>query len=410
MNVLFVHQNFPGQFRHLAIAMAADPSNRVVALCINAPGYPTPGVKVARYRPQRASNKDIFPLAADFEAKMIRAAAAAGACIELRKQGFQPDLIVVHPGWGEHMFLRDVFPRARCLAFLEFFYRAEGYDYDFDPEFSRDTVEGRMRLRAKNASLLSALDMMHWGLAPTHWQASSLPELYRSRASVIFDGVDTGFITPDAQAVFKLPDGREVRAGDEVLTFINRNLEPYRGFHVFMRALPAIQKARPGAVTLIVGGDEVSYGGKPREGGSWREVMLREVGDRLDMSRIVFLGRIPYAHYRQLLRVSRVHAYLTYPFVLSWSMLESMAAENLVIASATAPVKEVIRTGENGILVDFFDGDDWVRKISRALEKPSDYTDIRKQARRDILARYDLHGICLPEQLKLVRRVAGMAA
>ncbi len=246
------------------------------------------------------------------------------------------------------------------------------------------------------------------GLSPTEWQKSSLPDIYKPRVSVIFDGIDTGFITPDAAAVFRLPDGREVRAGDEVLTFVNRNLEPYRGFHVFMRALPAIQKARPGAVTLIVGGDEVSYGSRPKGGGSWRETMLREVGDRLDMSRIVFLGRIPYGDYRQLLRVSRVHAYLTYPFVLSWSMLESMAAENLVIASATPPVTEVIRDGGNGLLVDFFDVEGWARTISRALERPGEYTDVRMQARRDILARYDLANVCLPEQLKLIARVAGM--
>lgn len=225
---------------------------------------------------------------------------------------------------------------------------------------------------------------------------------------MIFDGIDTGFITPDQEAVFALPDGRSVRAGDEVLTFVNRNLEPYRGFHIFMRALPAIQKARPDAITLVVGGDDVSYGGKPPGGGTWREMMMKEVGDQLDMSRIVFLGRIPYPAYRQLLRVSRVHAYMTDPFVLSWSLLESLAAECLVIGSATAPVKEVVRTGENGILVDFFDVGDWSAKIARALAKPREYNDLRQQARRDIIVRYDLNGICLPEQLKLIRRVAAM--
>ncbi len=408
MKILFVHQNFPAQFRHTASALAADAGNQVVALTINPPAYPTPGVNVIRYRTQRGSTKGVHPLAADFETKVIRGESAAQAGLELCRRGFRPDIVVVHPGWGEHLFLKDVWPAARFLMFLEFYYRAEGYDYAFDPEFSQPTLLGRARMRTKNASLLGGFDIMDRGISPTHWQKSSMPAVHHDRISVIFDGIDTGFISPDASATFTLPDGRSVAHGDEVLTFVNRNMEPYRGFHIFMRALPAIQKQRPDAVTLIVGGEDVSYGARPAEGGSWKDVMLREVGDRLDMSRIVFLGKLPYADYRQLLRVSRVHAYLTYPFVLSWSMLESMAAECLVIASSTAPVTEVVRTGENGILVDFFDIEDWSRKIVRALAKPDDYRGIRSQARRDIVERYDLASICLPEQLELIRRVAGM--
>jgi glycosyltransferase involved in cell wall biosynthesis len=407
MKVLFVHQNFPGQFRFTASALARD-GHDVAALCINEPGYPTPGVRVVRYAPQRGSTREIHPLAADFETKIIRGEAAASAAVALRRGGFSPDLIVAHPGWGEHMFLKDVWPRARMLLFLEFHYRAEGADYGFDPEFNQDALAGRARLRVKNANLLVGLEAMDWGLSPTHWQKSNLPEAFQDKVSVIFDGIDTGLIAPDPAAQFALPDGRVVKAGDEVLTFVNRNLEPYRGFHVFMRALPAIQKARPGAVTLIVGGDEVSYGGKPRQGGGWKDVMLGELAGKLDLSRIHFLGRIPYASYRRLIQVSRVHAYLTYPFVLSWSMLESMAAECLVVASSTEPVREAIKTGENGVLVDFFDVADWSRKIARALEKPQEYTEMRRNARRTVVERYDLETVCLPEQLKLIRRVAAM--
>jgi glycosyltransferase involved in cell wall biosynthesis len=408
MRILFIHQNFPGQFRHSATAIAADKTNQVVALCINPPNYPTPSVNIVRYKPQRGSTKDIHPLVADFETKVIRGEAAAAACVQLKQRGFEPDLIIAHPGWGEHMFIKDVWPKARVLLFLEFFYRPDGYDYAFDPEFSTTSLAGRVRLRTKNANLLTGFDVMDWGYSPTEWQKSSLPKRFHDTVSVIFDGIDTGFITPEPEAVFALPDGRSVKAGDEVLTFVNRNMEPYRGFHIFMRALPAIQKERPNAITLIVGGNEVSYGAMPKDGGSWKDVMLRELSDKLDLSRIVFLGRIPYPDYRQLLRVSRVHAYLTYPFVLSWSMPESMAAECLVVASSTPPVTEVIKTGDNGILVDFFDVADWSRKLSRALAKPGEYGDIRKKARRDVAGRYDLHSICLPEQLKLIKRVAAM--
>ena len=406
MKILFVHQNFPGQFRYSATVLAANTANQVVALCINAPSYPTPGVTVVRYGVKRLPAKDISPLLADFQTKTLRGEAAAAAALELKKKGFNPDIIVVHPGWGEQMFLKDVWPQAKMLAFMEFFYRSEGLDTDFDPEFSTDSISSRTRTRAKNTNHLMAFDTADWAYSPTHWQKSSLPKLYQPTTSVIFDGIDTAFIVPDDQAILTLPDGRTVKAGDEVLTFVNRNLEPYRGFHIFMRALPAIQRARPNAITLIVGGDEVSYGSMPKEGKNWREMMLKEVGDQLDMSRIAFLGRIPYPTYRSLIQVSRVHAYLTYPFVLSWSMLESLAAECLVIGSSTPPVKEVLRDGENGLLVDFFDVDGWVQSISKALERPGDYSPLRTAARQDILNTYDLNTICLPRQIKLLKALA----
>jgi glycosyltransferase involved in cell wall biosynthesis len=408
MRVLFVHQNFPGQFRHTATALAADARNTVVALCINEPKYPTPGVNIARYRPQRGSTPAVHPLAADFETKIIRAEAAAQGALELKRRGFSPDVIVAHPGWGEHMFLKDIWPKARILMFLEFFYRAEGFDHGFDPEFGTEEPAARWRLRAKNANLLTGFEVMDWGVTPTAWQKSSLPANVHDRVSVIFDGVDTGFMSPDPAATFALPDGRTLKAGDEILTFVNRNLEPYRGFHTFLRALPAVQKERPEALTLIVGATDVSYGARPKDGRTWKDILLEEVGDRLDLSRVIFLGTLPYDAFRQMLRVSRVHAYLTYPFVLSWSMLETMATEGLVVGSATGPVTEVIRTGENGVLVDFFDVADWSRKLARALAKPDDYAGMRQRARRDVIERYDLQTVCLPEQLKLIRKVAAL--
>jgi glycosyltransferase involved in cell wall biosynthesis len=402
LNFLFVHQNFPGQFRYSAAALAALKGHRVVALCINKPDYETPNVIVARYTVKRHPAKDVPPLLQDFQNKILRAEAAAAAALELQRKGFNPDVIIVHPGWGEHLYLKDIWPKAKVLAFMEFFYRPVGQDTNFDPEFLGDPLRVSMRTRSKNINHLTALDVADWCYSPTEWQKSSLPEIYLPRTSVIFDGINTDFIIPDGKAVFALPDGRTVRAGDEVLTFVNRNLEPYRGFHVFMRALPAIQKARPDAITLIVGGDEVSYGSMPSNGKNWREVMMNEVGDKLDMSRIAFLGRIPYPEYRKLIQVSRAHAYLTYPFVLSWSMLESLAAECLVIGSSTPPVKEALTHGKNGLLVDFFDVDGWVKTITEALADPGKFAPLRKAARKGIMDKYDLKTICLPRQLQLI--------
>ena len=407
MKTLFVHQNGLGQFRYAASELARNPDNQVVSLSINPPKADAPGVNIVRYKAHRNLTKDIPSHIGDFEAKIIRAESCANAAFALKQKGFNPDVIVAHPAWGEHMFLKDVWPDARLLVFMEFYYRNHGFDLNFDAEFPEKSPLSGAKLRIKNANLLTALDIMDWGYSPTNWQRSALPEVYHPRISVIFDGIDTGYITPDKEAVFNLPDGRQVKAGDEVLTFVNRNLEPYRGFHVLMRALPAIQKARPDAITLIVGDDGVSYGAKPSDAPSWKERMLREVGDKLDMNRIVFLGQIPYGDYRQLLRVSRVHAYLTYPFVLSWSMLEAMAAECLVVGSTTQPVTEVMTPGKNGLGVSFFDIDGWVKTLTRALAKPEDYQDLRKAARTHIIKTYDLKTICLPKQMKLLNALAG---
>jgi glycosyltransferase involved in cell wall biosynthesis len=297
MRVLFVHQNFPGQYLHLAPALAAR-GDEVVALSTERQ-KPLPGVRVYRYKPRRGSSTNIHPWVADIETKVIRGEAVAQAALELRNKGFAPDVICAHPGWGEALFLRDVFPKTRMLCFAEFYYQAEGADFGFDPEFAEDDVAGRCRLRVKNANSLLNLDAADWCIAPTEWQRSTVPARYQDRMTVIHDGIDTERVKPDPKAVVRLvKSGFELKPSDEVVTFVARNMEPYRGFHVFMRALPEIQKRRPNAVVLIVGGDGVSYGERLPAGETWRQRMLAEVGDRLDMQRVRFLGRIPYDYFR----------------------------------------------------------------------------------------------------------------
>jgi glycosyltransferase involved in cell wall biosynthesis len=404
MKILFIHQNFPGQFRHVAPALAAA-GHEVRALAIT-PRAQLPGVTTLRYGLERATTKGIHPLAAEFETKVIRGEACARAMLQLKVAGFEPDLIVAHPGWGESLFAKDVFSAARLLAFLEYHYGTPGGDVGFDPEFPQDPFEARARLRVKDANSLLAYHAMDWGLSPTQWQRSRVPEPWRERVSAIFDGIDTDLVAPDPSAALSitLADGgtRSFRAGEEVLTFVNRNLEPYRGYHVFMRALPAIQRARPNAVTLIVGGDEVSYGAKPPPGTTWKQRFLDEVKDRLDMSRVFFLGRIPYPEFVTLLQVSACHVYLTYPFVLSWSCIEAMSAGALVVGSDTPPVREVIAHGENGLRVDFFDVDGLARTVADALAEPARFAPLRAAARRTAVERYDLKRVCLPRQLALI--------
>lgn len=405
MRVLFVHQNFPGQYLHLAPALAAR-GDDVAALAIESE-KPLPGVRVFRYKPQRSSSASIHPWVADIETKVIRGEAAAQAALALRGQGFRPDVICAHPGWGEALFLKDVFPDAPMLSFIEFFYRLEGADFGFDAEFAEDDVPSRCRLRMKNANSLLNLEAADWCISPTWWQASTVPAHYRDRVSVVHDGIDTDRVKPNQAAVVKLAKaGRTLRPGDEVITFVNRNLEPYRGFHSFMRALPEIQRRRPNAMTLIVGGEDVSYGKRLAKGETWRKKMLAEVGARLDMERVRFVGRIPYPEFLAVLHVSAVHVYLTYPFVLSWSMLEAMSAGCLVVGSATAPVEEVIRDGDNGLLVDFFSPEGIAEAIDRVLSHPDRMAEARRRARQTVVERYDLKTSCLPRHVALVDAVA----
>ena len=197
-------------------------------------------------------------------------------------------------------------------------------------------------------------------------------------------------------------------AADEVITFVNRNLEPYRGFHVFMRALPALLRRRPNAQVLIIGGNDVSYGQPPPHGENWRTVMLRELHGQLPMDRIHFVGKVPYKVYLNVLQVSACHVYLTYPFVLSWSCLEAMAAGCVVVGSKTQPVQEVIEHGKTGLLVDFFDRDALVNEVVTVLDNRADYAAMREAARAHVVAHYDLMRVCLPEQLAYLHGFAGM--
>ena len=402
MNVLFIHQNFPGQFKHLAPALVKA-GHQVKALGIDGAGLPD--IEMLRYRPARGSSVNIHPWAADFETKIIRGEACAAAAARLKDGGFTPDMIVTNPGWGESLFLKDVWPHARVLALIEFFYAARGLDCDFDPEFAKPTLANDARVRIKNANMLIALTSMDHGVCPTAFQLSTVPVMFHDRLSVIFDGIDTTVVRPDLGAALTV-GARTLRAGDEIVTFVNRNLEPMRGYHIFMRALPEILRARPNATVVILGGDEVSYGAPPPAGKTWKQVFLDEVKASLDLNRVIFLGRIAYADYLRVLQVSACHVYLTYPFVLGWSCIEAMSAGCLVVGSATPPVKEVIDHQKNGLLVDFFDTAALANTVVDVLAHPASYARLRDAARATAVARYDLATVCLPQQLVLIDRLA----
>jgi glycosyltransferase involved in cell wall biosynthesis len=415
MNILLIHQNFPGQFKHLGPALVAQ-GHRVVALTsrVKKPAR-WQGINVLPYQVNRGSSKDIHPWMADLETKIIRADACYSAAVALRDStGFTPDVILAHHGWGEPMFLRDVWPTARIGLYCEFYYRPE-YPYtDFDLEFpSENKTTNPLRLRLKNINNLMHQEIADAALSPTRFQADTFPPEWRDKISTIHDGVDTGLLVPDETAKLSIPDGPTLTRQDEVITFVNRNLEPYRGYHTFMRSLPKLLRKRPNARVMIVGADGVSYGAKPPKNKTWKQIFIDEVRADIpdeDWERVTFMGHMPYDKFVNLLQVSRLHIYLTYPFVLSWSLLETMSVGGAILASDTTPVRELIQDGVTGRLVDFFDVEVLVQAADALLEDADMRTRLGTAARTHIVRNYDLKTVCLPQQLEWVNRLAAKTA
>lgn len=405
MKILFVHQNFPGQFPHLAPALR-DRGHQVLALTDNNNTRSSP-VQVVKYKsPEPVTCSQSF--AAGYAEHVERGFMAARGARALRdRHGFTPDLIIGHSGWGETLFLREIWPEAKLLVYAELLYRTRGHDVGFDPETTRDADWARFNAVARSAHLAMGILQCDAAIAPTRYQADSFPPELQNKIAVIHDGIDTDRVCPNPAAELSLPNGDVLRAGDEVMTFVSRSLEPYRGFHRVMRALPEVMQARPKAQIVMIGGDGVSYGGKPDGYDGWKAKMLDELSGQLDLSRIHFLGRVAYADYLAALQVSRVHCYLTYPFVLSWSLTEAMSAGAYIVASNTEPVRELIRDGENGRLVEFFDHEALVAALIRGLAlQDSEAERLRTAARQTIIQGYDLKRHALPRQIAWVERFA----
>lgn len=419
MNILFIHQNFPGQFKFLAPALVKL-GHRVLAMTLQKIEANTwQGVELISYKTNRVTTPKVHPWVGDFETKTIRAEACFRASLELKASGFNPDIIVAHHGWGESLFLKEVWPSAKMGIYCEFFYHPHGADVNFDPEFPSLDPGEACRVQLKNLNNLLHFEVADAGISPTHWQASTFPEAFRNHISVIHDGIDTKAVTPNPNVSLSLKKSSgedfKLTRNDEVITFVNRNLEPYRGFHTFMRALPELLRARPNARVLLVGGDDVSYGTRPDErkygASKWKDVFINEIRSQIsdqDWERVHFLGHIPYNYFIPLLQLSTVHIYLTYPFVLSWSLLEAMSAGCAIVASDTQPLKEAIVHNETGLLTNFFDPASLVECVIKLLDNPKERQRLGKNARKFAQSNYDLHNICLPKQIEWVSGLAEM--
>lgn len=401
MDILFLHPNMPGQYKHLARELGAKGEHRIYFITKHKTAE-IPGVTRMTYAMPKAPETKPHRYLVTAENAIRQGQQVWRVAFQLKQQGFAPKVIVCHPGWGDALFLKDLFPEAKLLAFCEYYYRARGADVGFDPaEPLRD--DDAPRVRTKNVVNLMNLELMDWGIAPTVWQWSLHPQPFHSKMSMLHDGIDTEKCVPDPQAEVTLPNGRTFRKGDEVLTYIARNFEPYRGFPTFMKAAEILLKQRPNLHIIAVGADSVSYGRKAPEGTTYREMIAKQV--TLPDDRIHFTGSLPYDELLKVFQVSKAHLYLTYPFVLSWGMMEAMACGVAMVASDTKPVREVITDGVNGLFADFFSAEDVAAKLGQLLDSPDDNAALRQSARETIAARYALKDL-LPLHVKLVEQVA----
>lgn len=383
MRYLFIHQNAPGQYLHVLRRLAANPANDVVMIGLHE-SVEIPGVRRIAYSFDPRGVSAVHHHGREFHVALARAEAVAAVCLQLQQLGFTPDVVIGHAGWGELLNIQDVWPGVPVLGYYEFYYQTAGADVGFDPEFPTP-AELNPRVRAKNAVNLLTLQQTTLGQTPTRWQLSTYPDWARRRLRLLPEGVDLAGCAPDPEAaaaslqIGKLP---AIPPGAPLLTYVARNLEPYRGFHVFMRALPRLLQARPDLHVMMVGGDGVSYGMPPPRGRSYRQMLLEELRGQLDPDRIHFAGRIPFDQHVAVLQRSDVHVYLTYPFVASWSLREAMACGCCIVASDTPPVQNFLANGRTALLTPFFDADALAESILRGIEDTRLARRLRAAVRR----------------------------
>jgi len=402
MRVLFLHNNFPAQFGQIGQYMAR--AGHEVVFGTQRQNVSLAGIKVAHYSPHRQVQEGAHPYSAGFEKAVLTGQAVARMAIGLKRRGFAPDVVVAHSGWGPGLYVKDIWPDAKLLGYFEWYYRPHGPDVAFLSE-APPTEDELLRARTRNAPILMDLTHGDWGLCPTAWQAEQFPSLFRSKITVQHDGVDTAAYAPAPGARLRLPE-LDLSHVDELVTYVARGMEPYRGFPSFMAALEKVLKARPNAHAVIVGADRVAYGKQPEDGKSYKTRALEELD--LDLDRVHFTGLLPRDQYRQVLQASSAHVYLTAPFVLSWSMMEAMSAGCLLVASDTAPVRELIEDGRTGLLVDFFDIDAIAARICEALERPEAFAEIRAAARARICEQYAAERLLAERKLLIESVAAGL--
>ena len=400
MKLLLTHRVYPGQFRNLIRFLSQDSRHQLAYLAYNQHEEPDSSVKVLNYQPSRTVPPDTLYCMNYTENAVLFGQAAWRSATMLQQQGFEPDVILSHSGWGQSLYLQDVFKQATILCYFEWFYRAHGSSHGFHPKIPV-TTEAEMQLRTKNMTILMDLAACKAGVSPTEWQQRQFPTEYRDKIEVIHDGVDTEYFAPEPAGLYLPRLGLDLRGKSKLVTYVATGMEPMRGFPEFMQAVSRLQRQCPDCQVVVVGADRTEYSNPLASGKTYRQLMLELYP--FDLSRLHFTGPLSRDEYRQVIRASMVHVYLTFPFILSWSMLEAMACGCLVVGSATPTVQEVLKHGENGLLVEFFDVNKLCDTVAAVLEAPATFDNLRANARETIIQKYEAQAM-LKRQWKFVQQ------
>ena len=400
MNFLFIHQNMPGQYRELVEWLAQAGGHRIYFLTQRRDAPKLPGVETRVYLPHHRPEKNAYGLSKVWEEAAGAGFGAVRAAGQIeQKEGFRPDIIIGHVGWGELTFFKQLWPDVPIIGYFEYYYNVTGGLVGFDPEEPISDHAPYLN-HARNLVPLANIETVDLGHCPTYWQRDRFPQSFHRKLYVCHDGIRTDRLLPDPDVNLRLGRvPRPLTRDDEIITYVARNLEKARGFHVMMRALPRILRERPNARVVIVGGNDVSYGSQIDHPGGLRGKMVAEVGDTVDWDRVHFVGKVPYPEFQKLVQISRCHIYLTMPFVLSWSLLESMSMGATIVAADVAPVREALTHGETGLLVDFFDPDALAAQVVDVLARPEAHAHLGPAARAHVVENYDFLTRCLPEHL-----------
>lgn len=400
MNILFIHPNYPAQFLHLAQYFANHGNHKVFFLTKDTNGNRLKNINIAIYKPMRGVGPDVHPYVKPLEEAVLDGQAVARTLAALKKHTkFIPDVIVAHTGWGSTLYVKDVYPDVPVVGYFEWYYHSIGSDVVWWPD---DVIsdDSKLRIRTLNAHHLLNLQVCDVRYTPTQWQKKQFPACYQEGMKVIHEGVDTQFCQPDRYKKLVLPaKNLDLSETKEIVTYVSRGFEPYRGFDKFMDAIRILLEKRPECHVVLVGNDRTCYGAQPEGGKTWKQIEEEKGG--YDKERVHFVGHLDRESYRTVMQASDVHVYLTRPFVLSWSMVESMAFGCCLVASKTPPVEEVVTDGENGLLVNFRSPEHIAFRIGEALDDPELRKRLGEAARRTAREKYDTQDR-LREQINMI--------
>lgn len=379
---LFIHPNFPGQFGPMLSRLAKDPTIECVFLSNNASGLHG-GVRCIPFQPKSGATAATHYCSRTFENSIWSAHAVYEAC---QAAQLNPSVIIAHSGFGSSVFLKELY-RCPIINLFEYFYHARHNDMGFRPDFPSSELD-RLRTHGRNAMILMDLNACTRGYAPTAWQKSLFPAEWSSKLDVLHDGIEMDQWT--RRSVPRRIADEAIDQDTRIVTYVARGLESMRGFDIFMRVANRIAREMPNVLFVVVGSDRVCYGNDLNhiKTKTFREHVIQTVGP--DLSRFRFLGMVPRTTLVDLWSLSDLHLYLTVPFVLSWSLLNALACECPVLASDVAPVREIIRHGETGLLGDFFDVDGLANQALAVLQDPASYRVLGQAGRGLIDAEYSL--------------------